>query len=620
MQRQTMLGYACALMLLVTATALCFDAASVRQAPKLFLAPMVEVTDSCILPGNANAQVPASLESVCTKAINASAAALIAQTLAQLPDPAHSRQAQHRYELGYTLAIPLLQLYAQDEAGQWRLQQDRINRFVRTLRDSSQQAIVYLFATHFSAHAAIEKDLAQDDANLAQTSTGPIAPSDYLGSPLYAWSVARTDNPITLYRREAMKAVINTICESGEATIEKVRGMSLLGEVHQLFPNFATGTGFTEPYRITDYSQASIGQWHAYLQSRFGTLARFNRAIAANITHWDEIDAPRSDILTLPRQQWEARRTEHIDAYSHGLIPVGGWAFTANVQTHAQSRILVYVDGEAVARLPINQGRQDVLDARPDFGDRSVGWQTFLDYSQWSNGPHTVQVYLQAPGQTLQLLISKTLQVNTGIAPTSTQKTIRWPHSIAASKDWAFYVDLPREDRPYLFNPLASIWHAFRQEQVNRYLRSFSNVLDGTCLAQNPLYLHQIIPHTNPGWDPQKFAIQRTLQAQTKLRLGVSLYGESSMSEAFLNDLNAQGQHQYGVTEFHPLKPLSPQELERTLEQHRRAGASFFSFFMEPVWENKEIERAANPFSLSPKNPFKGSDKTYESLRDVLRQ
>lgn len=619
LQRLPLLGTAIAALLLLGSASLLHNASSALQKPPLFLAPMMDVTDSCINPGNANAQVPASLSTVCTQGATASAAQLVEQTLAQLPDPQQSAQASPSYELGYTLAIPLLQLYIQDSQGQWVIDPERVERFVRTLRDTPRSAIVYLFATHFSALTQLEQELAQDPNNLAQTQTGPIAPSDYLGSPLYAWSVARTDNSITQYRQQAIAAIVQGICQAGDEAANKVRGLTLLGEVHQLFPEFATGTGYTEPYLITDYSEASMAQWQAYLQARFSQIERLNQALGSRYTSWSAVPAPRRNLASQPEAEQTAQRLEHIDAYSHGLIPVGGWAYLADAALQAQSRILVYVDGVRVARLPIDMGRQDVLDARAEFGDRAVGWQTYLDYSQWASGAHQVRIYMQTPGQDLQLLDSKVLQVNTGKPASQSTQNLRWPRSTNVSPDWAFYVDLPQENRNYLFNPLASLWHDFRQVQVNNYLRSFSQVLESSCLAAKPLYLHQIIPHTNPGWDPQKFAIQRSLKPQPGLRLGVSLYGEPSTSASFLNNLNAQGQRHYGVTEFHPLKPLSPTELEQALQQHRRAGAEFLSFFMEPAWQGAEIERIANPFSLSPSNPFKGSNTTFESLRSVLQ-
>lgn len=625
-------GLGCALVL--GAAALLASARQAQPPQMLLLAPMLELTDTCVLPGSAQATVPQSLQAACTGGAAPSAAALVEQTLAQLPQPQPGTAAGQRYTLGYTLPIPLLQLFAQDAQGQWRIQPERVQRFVHTLRDAPQPAILYLFSTHFSAHAPLEQALAQDSANLAHAQDGPLPASQYLGSPLYPWSVARTDNALSHYRAQAIDAVAQALCEAGEPALRKLRGITLLGEVHQLFPDFETNPGYAQPYRISDYSDASVAQFRQFLQRRFGSLRALNRALHSAYTDWAQIDAPRSDLLTLPRAQWATQWPErlhsHIDAYAHGQLPVSGWAYLADEAQHAQSRILVYANGRQLARLPITQGRQDVLEARPEFAGRAVGWHTQLDYRHWPSGPQRLDFYLHTPGQALRHLDTRHIHVHTRHAPHSEAGASRpdggaLPRSMPAAATPATqlqaYVDLPLGQRHYLYNPLAEQWHAFRQQQVVRYLRHFAAQLrQHRCLADTPLYLHQIVPHTNPGWDPQKFAIQHSLQALPGLQLGVSLYGEPGMRRDFIDGLLLQGHRSYGITEFHPLKPIGAGQMHETLELHRRSGAAFFSFFLEPVWQQRPVERRANPFSLSPVNAFKGSDSAFEALRNVLQQ
>lgn len=625
-RRAWIVAAASAGLLLSASWLLTHQALRAQQRPALLLAPMLELTDTCVLPGAANAQVPASLEAACTlpqtqggKDHAPSAAALVAQTLAQLPEPA----PHGPYALGYTLPIPLLQLYVQDAQGRWQIDGERLARYIHTLRDTPRPAVVYLFGTHFSAHAPLEPALARDAANLAHAQNGPLGVDDYMGSPLYPWSVARTDNTLTAYRLGAIEAVVDGICSAGQAR-QHVHAITLLGEVHQLFPHFATGAGFGEPYFISDYSPASLAQFRQYLQQRFGSLHALNLALHSAYGDWQEITPPQQ--VLQPANASTARAIDglhnHLDAYAHGHIPVSGWTYIPDAQAHADSRILVYVDGRPTARLPIDQGRQDVLEAKPEFGHRVVGWQTLLDYRHWSSGEHQIDLYLHTPGQPLRQLASKRLSVATAqphAAPWQPgARTL--PRSVPAEPTLAHWVDLPLTDRLYLHNPLAEHWHAFRQQQVNNYLRHFAQVLEGTCLADVPLYLHQIVPHTNPGWDAQKFAIARSLRPQSDLQLGVSLYGEPGLSPAFVGELLAQGHRRYGITEFHPLKPLSPAELRATLDLHHRSGAGFFSFFLEPVWQQRPVERAINPFSLSPHNPHKGSDATFEALKQVLQE
>lgn len=620
MQRQTTVGLAIAAALLASSAWMLTSARQAFEPVPLLLAPMLELTDSCVLPGNANAQVPATLEAACTEGASASAAALVQHTLAQLPDPQRAGQHQPAYQVGYTMPIPLLQLYTQNARGEWQLQPERIARFVRTIRDTPQQAIVYLFATHFSAHAPIERALAQDASNLAHTQEGPIATSDYLGSPLYAWSVARTDNAITRYRANALKAVVDAICQAGEPTISKVRGLTLLGEVHQLFPGFEASTGYTEPYLISDYSDASIAGFRQFLSRRFSTLHAANRALHSAYSDWEQISPPRDDLSSMPAEQLPHQLHAHLDAYAHGLIPVSGWTYLANAQQHANSRILVFLDGREVARLAIDKGRQDVLEAKPEFGDRTVGWQTMLDYRDWPTGQHRLAIYLQPDAQTpLTLLAEKTLEVRTLRAMASATEWIRPPRTQSLD-GLAFHVDLPSPTRIYIHNPLAEQWHAFRRQQVVEYLRYFADLLQGSCLASTPLYTQLYIPSHDPGRDPEKFAVQHATLPQSNVRLALSLYGQAGLDGRFLDELQLAGHKRYGVSEFHPLKGLDGPTLHDVLQMHRRRGADFFSFFLEPVWHGTAVERTANPFSLSPSNPFKGSNVTFEALQTVLQE
>lgn len=602
-----------------------------QTPPRLLLAPMMDVTETCIAPRpDTLAFSDAGLQQACASPADGSAAQLVNQTLRQFAGSTGVRNPD--YLMGYTLAVPLLHLFTQADSGLWQINQEAVERYARTIRDAQYPAIVYLFSTHFSSAAPLEKELARDAQNLAHTQNGPLEPSDYFGAPLYGWSIAQTGNALTRYRMQAIDALGQAICAQGPATVSKVAGLTLLGEVHQLFPQFATGAGYSGPYLITDYSHASRMQFTAWLQQQYHhSLAHANRALHSDYADWASIAPPGEDLHNQP-EALQTRLHAHMDAYAHGKLPISGWVYVPDEKTHALSRIVIFHNGEFLARVPINQGRQDVLDSRPEFGARPVGWQYMLDFRAMPSGAHQFDIYLQThPAAPLQKLDSKTLTLRTlqrtasQTAPASrnsrTQQHLLAPALKAATPapEVAFYVDLPHSNRTYVHNPLAEQWHAFRRVQVLRYLQAFEHALDDTCLADKPRYTHQIVPHTNPGWDTSKFAIEQTLRPLHGLQLGVSLYGEPGMSADFISNLKIAGHQSYGVTEFHPLKPLSPDAVRQTLELHRHNGAAFFSFFLEPMWDAAEVPRISpNPFAFSPGNTFKGSDATYASLQQVL--
>ncbi len=69
--------------------------------------------------------------------------------------------------------------------------------------------------------------------------------------------------------------------------------------------------------------------------------------------------------------------------------------------------------------------------------------------------------------------------------------------------------------------------------------------------------------------------------------MGVSLYGEPTYGSSFFKWLAGTRHKHYGVTEFHPLKPLDARDLRRVLAAHEAQGAQFLSFFLEPRWNGR---------------------------------
>src|SRR5690606_37989595 len=107
-----------------------------------------------------------------------------------------------------------------------------------------------------------------------------------------------------------------------ESDLAKIRGVTLLGELQQMFAHFETGMGFELPYRVSDYSEVSVSGFRAYLKAQFGDLARLNAAVGANYASFDEVLPPSRDIRSEPL----ARYTQHMDSWAHGILPISGWA------------------------------------------------------------------------------------------------------------------------------------------------------------------------------------------------------------------------------------------------------------------------------------------------------
>src|SRR5665647_1159843 len=136
-----------------------------RESPKMLLAPMIGVIEPCIFaPAPAAGPQDEELGRRCSGP-GGSASALVESTLSGLVPPG---ARPGRYELGYTLPMPLLKLFKR-AGSDWIIDTDAVGRLVRTIRDTERPVIVYLFSNHFGVRAPLEEALAADPRNLSAT-------------------------------------------------------------------------------------------------------------------------------------------------------------------------------------------------------------------------------------------------------------------------------------------------------------------------------------------------------------------------------------------------------------------------------------------------------------------
>lgn len=579
-------------------------------AQRMLVAPMIGVIEPCIeQPPADGGALPAALTQRCAGPTG-SAGALVEASLQGL-----SKNLHGPYALGYTLPVPLLKLFVRSGDG-WQIDQAMVQRLARTIADVQRPLILYLFATHFSAQAPIEEALARDPANMAQTQDGPLGRDSYYDSYVYDWSVARTDNTLTQRRSQAMTAVLDAVCRLQPAARARIQGVTLLGELHQLFPNFQAGMGFDAPYRISDYSAASVQGFRAYLEQEFGSVAHLNRVLGSDYATFAEVEPPSKDIRHEPLRRY----TEHIDAFAQGSLPVSGWAYVPNAPAGFVPQVRVYRNGLLVGQAPVLLNRQDVLAAKPEFGVANTGWRFDLDYRRLPSGMHRLDLFLEdAPGHWVAMGARHiAIMDRRQSTPQDVPMQQPLPAAATAAPGVQFSVDFPHERSAYYYNPLVPLWHAFRARQVTQYLEFFNAQVGRSCLAQVPRYTHQIVPFFNPSWDATRFAIDDSLRPHRDLRLGVSLYGEAAYGTSFTAWLRRSGQQRYGITEFHPLKAMDAAALGQVFAQHARQGAQFLSFFLEPEWQGQRVPRAHNQFAFDPQNVQFGSDALFHAAQQVL--
>ena len=581
-----------------------------RQRP-LLLAPAIGELSDCL-----EMMAPqAPLEAACTGE-HGSAAARI-ETALNAVGP--RRSADGRFELGYTLVVPLLNLF-EPQGQDWVVDAQALGRIANTVQGVDRPVVLYLFSTHFSERAPIEPVLAQDPANLADTPQGPLPVDQFLGGPLYPWSIARTDNGVTQLREQAMGALTQTLCALPDAARQRIAGVNLLGEVHHLYPDFEAGMGHDRPYVLTDYSAASRAAFRDWLRQHFrGDLAALNAALGSDFASFDQIEPPSRDI----RRERLDRFWQHIDDAAAGTLAISGWVHDAALPKNATPWVRVYLDGQPVGRVPAHFVRQDVGQARPEFGTAKVGWRHDLRFADLALGQHRIDVVSEGADGRLHPLGTRYFAVmgrdQADPAPVPMRQAL--PPMVPPGPQLQFWIDAPQDERAVFYNPLVPLWHAFRNQQVVDYLAHFDRLLDASCLAGVPHRTQQIYPAEKAGWDGPRFASEQSLLPFRDVRLGINLYGEATYDDSFFDWLARSRQPVYSVTEFHPLRAMDADELRRVLLRHRAHGAQSLSFFLHPPPAGGvRTEPVANPFALDPHNPLNGSDVLYRAMQQVMQQ
>lgn len=571
---------------------------------------MIHGIDLCQLPSDGpppNSE--AELAAVC-HAQGLSSAALIEAALAGLR-PAAS--ADRRFELGYTMPVPLLKLFVDTGAG-WQIDQPAVERLAATVRQTDRPLVLHLFSTHFSVGAPIEGRLADDPANLAHSANGPMPRDKFLGMDVYPWTLVSTDNDITRYRQEAMGRVLEAMCRLPKSDRKKIKAVSLLGELHHFHADFERGMGVSGDYIVSDYSETAVNGFRSFLAGKFGNIDALNAALGTRYASFDEVVPPDRDI----RRRANASVARHIDSAAGGRLPLIGWAFDEANMKDGPVWVRIYRNGEQIARVPARYGRQDVLQAMPAFGTADVGWRYDMDFTALAPGTYRLDFLAERAGGSLAPLGSRQVAfAKEAAGEPSPAPAVELPPT-GGSAGLQGSIDHPADLAVFYFNPLVPLWHEFRNQQVVRYLAHFERLVRDSCLADVPLYTHQIAPFVNPGWDTSKFAAEASLRDAGGLRLGISLYGEATYGNSFFDWLETTRHRQYGVTEFHPLKAMTPDELRSVLERHRKQGATFVSFFLDARPRGIRDEASSNIFAFDPSNPRFGSDALYGAVRAVL--
>lgn len=583
------------------------------QKRKLIIAPMIGGLEYCIF--NKQDLLKNALDFQYTKLCamqRDSPSALIESTLSSI---SKSKGVFSDYQLGYTLHVPLLKFF-KIKGADFEIDKDAIRRAVSSIRDVDRPMVLYLFSNHFGSDLPIEDALALNPKNLLVSQAGILKKDKYYNVNIYPWSFASTNNQITHLREVAINAVFDELCKLPESAVKRVAGVTLLGELHHMFPDFQAGMGFNGDYLISDYSEESATDFKQYLKNRYKNINNLNDYLGSIYSNFDQINSPSKNIRKQKLNSYE----EHIDAFAHGLLPISGWVAGGVKKPLKNPWIRIYKNGEFLTRVPVAFGRQDVLLAHPELLSSDVGWNYNFDYSNLNSGLYKVDVFLESSGNLLTHLATRDIAVmgKNQLTPVAGYQKVL-PESMGDTKDILFSVDYPGNLSSYYYNPLVVLWHQFREEQIKRYLSYFEKIVKNKCVNNNLIYSHQILPFVNPGWDVTKFAVGNDLAVPSSMRLGVSLYGEASYGTSFFDWFKTEKRAAYGVTEFHPLTAMPPDQLRTVLDRHYKNNAQFISFFTEATGLEEDVTSKPNIFSFSPLNKNAGSDVLFHSMQEILK-
>jgi hypothetical protein len=602
----------CAAVVLGAAWApLAADAGPAEAGGPLLIAPILGGAEYCAPAGGKPPPASAAAWAAYCREAGRSAATNFESTLAALGPP---RSPGGDFEVGYTLPVPLLAMLRRSSKG-WEVDVPAIERVAQTIAESTRPLVLYLFSTHFATGAPAEEALFGDRANVAVAQTGSMGRETYFGTPIYPWSVANTRNELTRLRAAVIDRLAEAVCRLPATDRRRIRAVTVLGELHHFHADFERGMSIGSPYVVSDYGEESVRGFRAFLKARFGSIEAMNRQLGERYASFADVVPPSRDV----RGDKQPRRRDHLDSYAHGRVPLTGWAFDPQ-RRGEPVWIRILNDGRPVARVPARFGRQDVLQARPEIGNADVGWRYDLDFTRLASGEHRLDFLAELPGGRLALLGSRRIVVVRPDEAIVGGKSAPRGTPPAAGGGVQGHVDTPQDRLTVIYNPLAPLWHAFRGEQVVRYLAHFERRLRATCLGDLPLYTHQIAPFANPGWDATRFAAEPSLRRAGGLSLGISLYGEPIYGTSFFDWLDSTEHTRYGITEFHPLRAMSADELRATLGAHRRRGARFVAFFLDARPAGVRTDSPLDVFGIEPGNRHFGSDQLYESFRALLNE
>lgn len=568
---------------------------STHKKVPFIIAPMVEALGYCS-SGSSRANLAETI-TACEQHMNYGA-----NQLKEALDAIEPGGANGKVQLGYTIGVNLLDM-PKSEPGR-----EPMARLTQALKTIKRPAVIYLMANHFAFSPNTQAFKSTSYAKFADQSV----PNEryFQGGILPTTLDMNPELDVNRLRFSALKQIGKWYKGLPESSRQRIHAITLAGELHHYFPDFAHGMGKFDGIRVTDYSDSAVKAFQTSLQERYGSIESLNKTLASSYTSFAAVTPPARDI----RKDKLDHIGQHFDGYAHGLLPIEGW-MSALPPGHS---IKVYLDGQPLGTAEYGLNRQDVYEAVPAIANAQVGFRYWLDFSALERGVHTVQVMVEG-AKTFEL--AKRTIVVMGSSQATPPNLARDIKASAPPKDFKFYLDQPQNLQSYFFNPLARDWNTFRSAQVKLAYQTWFNRAVASGLPKDKLFSHQIAPATVGGWNPMLFAADTSLQGPQPYKKGINLYGGSA-SVSLLKLHYVQEGEEFGVPEFHSQAWKDPDAAYRVLQDFQMGGASFVSpYFISMVPEKfRGTGNAHNKFRIAPENPDYGSDFLYKAIVKLTSQ